>query len=87
LIPKQGEIWRHYKHDAAVTNSYTYKIVGIGLITDNSGERKVVIYQPLYTMPSPEAEQGIQMFVRSLEEFMEEVEVGGERKPRFTKVS
>jgi hypothetical protein len=87
MIPKAGEVWVHYKHDTAVANSYTYKIIGIGLITDNSGERKVVIYQPLYPMPAAEADQGIEMFVRGIDEFMEEVEVNGQKKPRFQRLA
>lgn len=84
--PKTNEIWQHYKHNPQIAESYTYKIIGIGLITDNSGERLVVIYQPLYEMPAEEKSKGVQMFVRSVTEFMEEVELNGQKVARFIKV-
>lgn len=86
-IPKSGEVWRHYKHDPAIENSYTYRIEAIGLCTDNTGERLMVVYRPLYTLGKKEQEEGVEVFVRNLEEFMGKVEVNANTTPRFTKIS
>jgi hypothetical protein len=73
MKPQAGDIYHHYK-----SPDKHYKIIGIAFHTETTEE--MVVYQPLY-----ETDQ--EFFVRPLKMFMEEVEVNGEKKSRFTKVS
>jgi hypothetical protein len=73
MQPKTGEIYHHYK-----SPDKHYKIIGIAFHTET--EEDMVVYQPLY-------ETEHRLFVRPLKMFMEEVEVNGEKKPRFVKIS
>ncbi len=70
-----GAVYEHYKGDH-------YRIIALG--RDSSTLAPIVVYQGLYDSE----EFGSQpMWVRPLEEFMEMVEVAGERCPRFIRIS
>ena len=69
--PAKGERYLHFK-------GKNYEVLGVGIYTETGEE--VVIYSPV-------DDQGLldtkQLFVRPLQMFMEEIEVSGEKTPRF----
>lgn len=71
-IPKKGEYYYHYKHDASKgLKDHCYVIVGIGKHSED--ESYYVVYTPLYLsgwMNDSKAEYAL----RPLDMFMEEVE-------------
>ena len=54
-----------------------YKVIGVALQTES--EEKLVVYEALY------GEGGL--FARPLEMFLEDVEIGGKKVPRFKLVN
>lgn len=65
-FPKPREKYYHFKHNPKIDDlNYCYEIVGIGKNTETS--ESVVIYKPLYDC-------GIELFVRSLDMFIEIVD-------------
>ncbi|MBX4189526.1 DUF1653 domain-containing protein [Candidatus Parcubacteria bacterium] len=81
--PKQGYYY-HYKHDPnGSINNYAYRIDRLGLHTE-TGE-VLVIYRPLY-VEAKVFQLGRFGDVRPLSMFMEEVEKGGKRIPRFQRI-
>lgn len=83
-IPQPGQIWQHYKHITAEPNSYTYEIVALGY--DTSIDQTTVIYRPIYRMPAELAEQNLTLFVRPLNNFIEEMEINGVKRTRFIQI-
>ena len=55
-----------------------YEVLGVALQTET--EEQLVIYRPLY-------ESEFELFARPYDMFMEQVEIDGEVKPRFEKVT
>ena len=70
-IPKPDEIYKHYKGD-------NYKIILISRL-ESHPEQILVSYIPLY-----ETESEIKVWTRTLENFLEEVEVDGKKVKRFS---
>ena len=70
-IPKPDEIYRHYKGN-------NYKIILISRL-ESHPEQILVSYIPLY-----ETRSEIKVWTRTLENFLEEVEVGGKKVKRFS---
>jgi hypothetical protein len=68
-------IYEHYK-------GKKYLVLGVARHTE-TGEL-MVVYVPLYEIPDNE---GVQMAVRPLKMFTEQIEVGSEIKPRFRFIS
>ena len=64
-------VYEHYK-------GKRYLLLGVARHTE-TGEL-LAVYVPLYELPGNE---GVQLSVRPLEMFMEQVEVGSEMRPRF----
>lgn len=83
-IPQPGQIWQHYKHIPTEPNSYTYEIVALG--HDTESDQPTVIYRPLYPMPAEFAEQNLTVFVRPLNNFIEEIEINGLKRTRFIQI-
>jgi hypothetical protein len=65
-------VYEHYKGEK-------YLVLGVARHTE-TGEL-MAVYVPLYELPG--GGDGVQMAVRPLEMFMEEVVVGSETRPRF----
>ena len=70
-IPKPDEIYKHYK-------GKNYKIILVSKMESNP-EQILVHYLPLY-----ETEGEIKVWTRSLENFLEEVEIDGKKVKRFS---
>lgn len=68
-------IYQHYKGSR-------YEVIGLGLL--EATEESRVIYRSL--ADGPRGPKG-QMWVRTLEKFEEEVEVNGEKTPRFKRIN
>ena len=75
----------HYKHDpAGEVNNYAYEVLGVGFHTEKEEglpDKYVVVYRALYESGS--YMNGKMFAVRPYDMFVEEVEVKGERVPRF----
>ena len=69
-IPKVGETYRHYK-------GKNYKIVLISKLESNP-KQILIHYLPLY-----ETEGEIKVWTRPIQNFLEEVEIGGKKIKRF----
>ena len=55
-----------------------YEVLGVALHTETN--EQLVIYRPLY-------DSTFELFARPYDMFVEEIQLGGEAKPRFEKVS
>ena len=80
--PENG-FYAHYKHQAdGEPFNYIYEVVGIERHTED--DSLLVIYRPLYENDwlSPAT-----LCARPVEMFMDEVNVGGNKMPRFRKLS
>lgn len=83
--PENG-FYYHYKHDPhGARYNYMYEVTGVGENTE-ARENLFVLYRPL-SPDSPAYQKGKCFYVRPLEMFMEEVEKGGKRISRFTKIT
>ena len=59
--------------------------MGVGL--DTESDDIVAIYEPIYELEKDLIARGVQMFVRTLSEFMEEIEINGEKRARFIRLA
>lgn len=66
-----------YRHNKS---GKLYEVIGVALQTETN--ESLVIYRPLY-----EHDFGYELFTRPYEMFIEVVELGGTRMPRFEKVN
>lgn len=75
-LPKPGEIYRHYK------KGERYWVV---LLSRNEAKREQILvhYIPLDKPPEDSNGDYIGAWTRTLENFMEEVELGGKKVKRF----
>lgn len=81
-FPENG-FYFHYKHDPSIAwNDHAYEVVGVARHTEDKSF--LVLYLPLYDNDwfKPATHQA-----RPLAMFMEHVEIQGELKPRFQKVT
>lgn len=67
-------VYRHYKQAG-----HLYQIIGLAIHTETNEE--MVIYKPLYKIENLPDNT---LFVRPKKMFLEDVEVGGKKIPRFT---
>ena len=65
-----------YRHSKSGNH---YEVVDVALYTES--DQAVVIYKPLYI-----TEDGIMLFVRPYDMFVENVELDGRQVPRFEKI-
>ena len=72
MQPIEAGTYRHTK------SGRLYEVLGVALQTET--EEQLVIYKPLY-------ESEFELFARPYDMFMEQVEIDGEVKPRFEKVT
>ncbi len=88
-IPEPG-FYYHYKHDPAKgVADYAYEILGVGHHTEDDcrpQDEYMQVYRPLYR-DAFVYQQGKMFDLRPLGMAMEEVEVGGVKMPRFTKIT
>lgn len=71
ILIKVGELYRHYKDPGKI-----YKVIDIGLFEPT--QEIYVIYQPQYGEKL--------LWIRTLENFTDYVEVNGRKLPRFEKI-
>ncbi len=87
-VPKLG-FYYHYKHDPdGPVTDYAYEVIGVGFHTEEArpGERHFVVYQPLYPASVYKAAQKLRVpcfDTRPLDMWMNKVEKGGKKVPRF----
>ena len=83
-VPEKG-LYYHYKHDpVGEVNNYAYRMVGVGLHTEEDG-LWMVVYRPIY--PSSVYTAGKFFDVRPLTMWMEDVTKDGKIFPRFKKIT
>jgi len=84
-IPQIGEHYRHYKSTGGM--DHVYEVVGIAKNIEmeiDDPDSIMIVYKPLYHADILDGTHAT-MFTRPLSLFIDELEIDGKMRPRFTK--
>ncbi len=84
-IPQIGEHYRHYKSTGGM--DHVYEVIGIAKNIEmeiDDPDSIMIVYKPLYHADILDGTHAT-MFTRPLSLFIDEVEIDGKMRPRFTK--
>jgi hypothetical protein len=82
-----GDVFYHYKYFFSLDPHFTYKVTGIaGNASSDKYSEQWVVYEPIYKSDHLEEHQ-ITCYIRPMIEFLEFVDIDGNKMPRFTRAN